>query len=50
MYAVIKKVLSINEGLHLGGVHKPMPNLIDSDMPKVEAAAARIRRAIATFC
>ena len=50
MYAVIKKVLSINEGLHLGGVHKPMPNLIDSDMPKVEATAARIRRAIATFC
>ena len=50
MYAVIKKVLEINEGLELGGVHRPMANLIPEDMPKVEAAAARIRAAVAHFC
>jgi len=50
MYATIKKVLEINEGLKLGGVHRPMPNLIPEDMPKVEAVAARIRAAIAKFC
>ncbi|MGN1368389.1 MAG: dihydrodipicolinate synthase family protein, partial [Aristaeellaceae bacterium] len=50
MYAVIKKVLEINEGLALGGVHRPMPSLIPEDMPKVEAVAARIRAAIAKFC
>ena len=50
MYATIKKVLEINEGLLLGGVHRPMPNLIAEDMPKVEAVAARIRAAVAKFC
>ncbi len=50
MYAVIKKVLEINECLMLGSVHKPMSGIIDTDMPKVEAVAARIRRAIAKFC
>ena len=50
MYATIKKVLEINEGLKLGGVHRPMPNLIPEDMPKVEAVAARIRAAVARFC
>ena len=50
MYATIKKVLEINEGLKLGGVHRPMPNLIPEDMPKVEAVAARIRAAVAKFC
>ncbi len=50
MYAVIKKVLEINEGVFCGGVHRPMPGLIQADMPKVQAVAARIRAAIETFC
>ena len=50
MYAVIKKVLEINEGLALGSVHKPMVGVTAEDMPKVEAAAARIRAAIEKFC
>ena len=50
MYAVIKKVLEINEGLELGGVHRPMVGVTAEDMPKVEAVAARIRAAIAKFC
>ena len=50
MYAVIKAILRINEGLELGSVREPMPALVPEDMPKVEAAAARIRKAIGTFC
>ena len=50
MYAVIKKVLEINEGLQLGSVHKPMVGVCEADMPKVEAVAARIRAAIAKYC
>ena len=49
MCAVIKAILKINEGLELGSVREPMPALIPEDMPKVEAAAARIRKAIETF-
>jgi len=50
MYAVIKKVLEINEGIFCGSVHKPMPGLVEADMPKVEAVAARIRAAIQKYC
>ncbi len=49
MYAVIKGVLYINEGLHLGSVREPMPPLTPEDMPKVEAVAERIHDAIETF-
>ena len=49
MYAVIKAILKINEGLELGSVRSPMPALIPEDMPKVEATAARIRKAIEAF-
>ena len=50
MYAVIKKVLQINEGVLCGSVHRPMPGLIEADMPKVQAVAARIRAAIEKYC
>ena len=50
MYAVIKKVLEINEGVFCGSVHRPMPGLSEADMPKVQATAARIRAAIEKFC
>lgn len=50
MYAVIKAVLKINEGLELGSVHRPMVGVTPEDMPKVEAVASRIRAAIARFC
>ena len=50
MYAVIKKVLQINEGLELGSVHRPMVGVTEEDMPKVEAVAARIRAAIEKYC
>ena len=50
MYAVIKGVLKINEGLDLGGVRKPLTALQDGDWPKVETAARHIRDAVKQFC
>ena len=43
MYAVIKAILKINEGLELGGVRKPLAALVGSDMEIVEKAAKMIR-------
>ena len=42
MYGVIQEILKKNENLELGGVRKPLPSLIDSDMPIVEEAARMI--------
>ena len=49
LYAVMKKILQINEGLELGTVRPPMPELVPEDLPKAEAAAERIRKAIQQF-
>jgi len=49
MYGVIKSILSINEGLDLGGVRDPLPALIKSDLSIVEEAAAMVRNADAEF-
>ncbi|MBR3739532.1 MAG: hypothetical protein IKN04_03625 [Clostridia bacterium] len=49
MYAVIKAVLKINEGLDLGCVRKPLTGLQEGGMPKAEAAAKHIREALARF-
>lgn len=50
MYAVMKKILEINEGLILGGVRKPIPALFPEDIPQVEKCAAMIKAAVAKFC
>ena len=50
MYAVIKGVLKINEGLDLGSVRKPLIGLAEEDQPKVNAVAQHIRQAIAQYC
>lgn len=50
MYAVIKGVLKINEGLDLGSVRKPLIGLQPGDEGKVEIAAKHIRQAIQQFC
>lgn len=49
MYGVIKAILSINEGLELGSVRKPLAALIDSDAAIVEEAAKMIRDAKAKY-
>ena len=50
LYAVMKKILEINEGLVLGGVRKPMPSLFPEDMPQVNHCAQMITQAITRFC
>ncbi|NMD38337.1 MAG: N-acetylneuraminate lyase [Christensenellaceae bacterium] len=36
MYAVIKEVIKQRDGLELGGVRHPMPDIISEDMPKIK--------------
>lgn len=50
LYAVMKEILKIREGLELGSVRKPMPGLAESDMPCVKECAEMIGKAIAEFC
>ena len=50
LYAVMKEVLRIREGLDIGGVRKPLPNLIPEDMEQVKKCAAMIDEAIKTYC
>ncbi len=45
LYAVIKKILELNENLKLGSVRKPLASLAPEDMPVAEEAAAMIREA-----
>ncbi|MBO4297868.1 MAG: dihydrodipicolinate synthase family protein [Clostridia bacterium] len=46
MYAVIKKVIEIREGLQLGSVRAPMAGIIEADMPQVLRCAEAITDAI----
>lgn len=50
MYAMIKEVLRINEGLDIGGVRRPLTNLSEEDLPVAAEAAAMIREAVQAFC
>lgn len=50
MYAVIKAILRLREGLELGGVRKPMPALTENDMNLVKECADMIEKAIQKYC
>lgn len=50
MYAMIKEVIRINDGLNIGSVREPLAHLADSDLPIAKKAAELIRQAKATFC
>lgn len=50
LYAVIKKILSIREGLELGGVRAPLPNLFPEDMDTVRECVSMIDEAAERFC
>lgn len=49
LYAVMKEILKIREGLELGGVRKPMPSLIPEDMPTVKKCADMITEAVEKY-
>ncbi|OJG56683.1 N-acetylneuraminate lyase [Enterococcus italicus DSM 15952] len=44
MYAVIKEILRINEGLNIGGVREPLTNLNESDIAIAKEAAMMIQK------
>ena len=46
LYAVMKEILKRREGLDLGGVRKPLSNLIDEDLQQVEKCHKMIDEAI----
>ena len=50
LYAVMKKVLELREGLCLGGVRAPLPGVIGSDLPQIEKCARTISEAIRKYC
>ncbi|MBD5460127.1 MAG: N-acetylneuraminate lyase [Lachnospiraceae bacterium] len=50
MYAVIKEIIRLREGLELGGVRKPLPPLAAEDMPQVKKCVSMIDDAIRTYC
>lgn len=50
LYAVMKKVMELREGLKLGGVRAPLASIIPDDMPQIELCAKKIDEAIRTFC
>ena len=50
LYAVMKEILRIREGLDIGGVRKPLPNLFPEDMEQVKKCAKMIDEAIAKYC
>lgn len=50
LYAVMKRILLLREGLELGSVREPMPALTAADLPKTEVCAQMIDEAIAKYC
>lgn len=49
MYAVIKEILRINEGIDIGSVRAPLTPLSDEDIPIAKEAAEMINKARAEF-
>ena len=50
LYAVMKEILRMREGLDIGGVRKPLPNLVPEDMEQVKKCAAMIDAAVKAYC
>ncbi|MCI8949829.1 MAG: N-acetylneuraminate lyase [Lachnospiraceae bacterium] len=46
LYAVMKEIIKIREGLDIGTVRKPLPTLVPEDMEQVKKCAAMIDQAI----
>ena len=50
LYAVMKEILRIRENLDIGGVRKPMPEIIPEDMDQIRKCAAMIDNAMKKYC
>ena len=49
MYAMIKEVLRLNGGPNIGGVRKPLTDLLSEDMPIAQECAQMVREALAKY-
>lgn len=49
LYAVMKEILRRRNGLELGGVREPLPNLVDSDHKQIDKAISLLDRAYGTY-
>ena len=50
LYAVMKKVMELREGLLLGSVRAPLAPIVPEDMPQIEKCAGMITDAIKRYC
>lgn len=50
LYAVMKEIMRIRGGLDIGGVRKPLPDIIPEDMDQIKKCAKMIDEAIEKFC
>ncbi|MDO4667458.1 MAG: dihydrodipicolinate synthase family protein [Streptococcus sp.] len=50
MYAIIKEVIRIKEGINLGGVRLPLENMVEEDYTIAHEAAQMIQKTIYNFC
>lgn len=50
LYAVLKEILRIREGLDVGGVRPPLPDFAEADRPRIDRCVRMIDEAIAKFC
>ncbi|MDO5135635.1 MAG: dihydrodipicolinate synthase family protein [Eubacteriales bacterium] len=50
LYAVMKEILRIREGLDIGGVRRPLPEIVPEDMEQIRKCAGMIDEAIRKYC
>lgn len=50
LYAMIKAVLKLRTGIDIGGVRRPLPDVVLEDMPQIEKCAAMIDEAVEKYC
>ena len=50
LYAVMKEILRIRENLNIGGVRKPLPEIIPEDMEQIKKCAGMIDEGIKKYC
>ena len=49
LYAVMKEIIKLREGLDLGSVRSPLPALTEADLPKVREAAQLVDEVLASL-
>jgi len=50
LYAVMKEIIKLREGLDIGSVRKPLAALVPEDAPQVNKCKVMIDEAIAKYC